>query len=76
MKHATGAPLDTVRPRERLNATGQPLAPVSLNRILVRLRRHGWLNTKDSLHSLTPAGRKALKLATSCLKTLAGLTDR
>jgi len=76
MKHAADAPLDTARLRERLNANGRPLAPVSLNRILVRLRRHGWLNTKDSFHSLTPAGRKALKLATSGLKTLAGFTSR
>jgi hypothetical protein len=47
-----------------------------LNLSLRRLRRRGLIKAKGSQHSLTPAGRKALKLAVSGLKQLAALTDR
>jgi hypothetical protein len=76
LHHAAGTPLDTPQLRERLSAKGASLDNQSLNRALSRLRRHGWLKTKNSGHSLTPAGRKALKLATAGLKNLARLTGR
>jgi hypothetical protein len=76
LNYIADAPLGAARLRERLSANGRPLDPASLSRTLARLRRQGWLKTKISLHSITPAGRDALKRAISGLKNLAVLTDR
>jgi DNA-binding PadR family transcriptional regulator len=74
LTYVSKAPADKANITQRLRTSGTPIDRASLNRSLARLRRHGWLRTKDSLHSMTPAGRKALKLAVSRLKDLAALT--
>jgi hypothetical protein len=68
--------MDNADITERLRATGTPLDGPSLNRTLARLRRNGWLKKKGSSHSITTAGRKALRLAASALKDLIALTTR
>jgi len=69
-------PVDAARLHERLRAKDTALNPASLNHTLARLRRHGWLRTRGSLHTLTPAGRNALKLAASALERLAAQFNR
>jgi hypothetical protein len=61
------------RPESLRNTDGT--SDLFLNRTLLRLRRQGLIKSKGSQHSLTPAGRKALKLAISGLKTTTSLTS-
>ena|SRR5580765_3537426 len=67
-------PLDTRELGKRVSAK-TAMDPASVSRSLFRIRRHGWLKTNGSLHSLTPAGREALRLAASALKDLADSTN-
>jgi hypothetical protein len=46
-----------------------------MNQILTRLRRHGWVKAATSINTITPEGRKALKLATAGLKAMASLSS-
>jgi hypothetical protein len=76
LKHIADTPLDTAQLCQLLKSSALALDSPSLNRTLLRMRRHGWLKTTDSLHSITPAGRKALNLAVSGLRDIVALNNR
>jgi DNA-binding PadR family transcriptional regulator len=76
LKHIADRPLDTARLCQLLKSSAWALDSSSLNRTLLRMRRHGWLKTEDSLHSITPAGRRALNLAVFGLKDVLTVTNR
>jgi hypothetical protein len=65
------APMTGAQIAEHLGA----LQGAGMSRALARLRRHGWIQTTNSVNTITPEGRKALRLATSELRTLAWLTS-
>jgi hypothetical protein len=74
LKHLADEPLDTARLSERLRAASAGVDVSLVKRALVRLRHQGIVRLKGSRHSLTPAGRKLLKLAISRLKDIVALT--
>jgi len=76
LKYIADQPLDTARLRERLRARGTALDTAILNHTLLRMRRHGWLQSKNHAHSITPQGREALEVAMSGLKNHLALTHR
>jgi len=59
---------------ERFCTNSATVDSASLNRTLLRLRRHGWLLAKDSRWSLTSDGHRAFKLALWRLKDVVHLT--
>src|SRR5262249_20518161 len=75
LKQTADTPLDAVRLGERLRANDPAIGSASLRRALLRMRRCGWIKTKDSSHFITPSGRRVLHLAISGLKDLAALSD-
>ena len=73
LNYVSQTPIRSAAIGEQLRSSGTPINGPSLNRTFLRLHRRGLIKAKNSSWLLTPAGRKALKLATSGLKHLARL---
>jgi DNA-binding PadR family transcriptional regulator len=77
LHYAAAQPVPSSGILERLRSHGCTVAPATLNRILLRMSRNGWLkskpasaNTHRRTYSLTPKGRAVLDLARKSLKQL------
>ena len=79
LHYAAAKPVTSLRILEQLRNHGCSITPATLNRILLRLTRNGWLKVKSPAgpsrrahrtHSLTPKGRKGLNLSRGWLTDL------